>query len=54
MLLDMRYKAVRGYLPRKMFFQQLRTILFYMYFVTWDALMECMVQACEVEICDSG
>ena len=29
MLLDMRYKAVRGYLPRRMFFQQLRTILFY-------------------------
>jgi len=54
MLLDMRYKAVRGFLPRRMFFQQLRTILFYMYFATWDALMECMVQACEVEICDTS
>lgn len=54
MLLDARYKAVRGYLPRKMFFQQLRTILFYMYFATWDALMECMVQACEVEVCNTS
>ena len=54
MLLDMRYKAVRGYLPRKMFFQQLRTILFYMYFASWESLMECMVQACEVEVCDSS
>jgi hypothetical protein len=50
LLTDKRYKAIRNYWPRKTFFQQLRTLLFYMYFATWGALMECMVNAGEFEI----
>jgi hypothetical protein len=49
-LLDNRYRAIRNYFSRKMFFQQLRTLLFYMYFVTWDTLMEFMVNAGEFEL----
>ena len=49
-LLDKRYRAIRNYWSRKMFFQQLRTLLFYMYYATWDALMECMVNAGEFEL----
>ena len=50
LLTDKRYKAIRGYWPRKTFFQQMRTLLFYMYFATWEALMECMVNAGEFKI----
>lgn len=50
MLLDRRYKMIRGELPRQMFFQQLRTLLFYMYFASWETLMECMLRACELEL----
>jgi len=53
-LLDNHYKAIRGYLPRYMFFQQVRTLLFYTYFASWNALMECMVDACEIEVHDDG
>jgi hypothetical protein len=54
MLLDRRYQLIRSDLPRQMFFQQLRTLLFYMYFATWNALMECMLQACELKIENSS
>lgn len=47
-LLDARYRAIRGMMPRYEFFQQLRTLLLYMYFSSWGALMECMYQACEL------
>lgn len=48
MLLDKRYQTIRGDLPRMMFFQQLRTITLYLHFTSWDALMECMLQALEL------
>lgn len=47
-LLDKRYQLIRNHLPRKMFFQQLRTISVYLYFASWDALLECMLQAWEL------
>jgi len=50
LLTDKRYRAIRNYWPRKTFFQQLRTLLFYMYFATWSALMEWMVNAGEFSI----
>ncbi len=53
-LLDARYQALRGVLPRYQFFQHLRTLLFYMYFATWSALMACMLQGCELEGIDSS
>jgi hypothetical protein len=50
LLTDRRYRAIRSYWPKRTFFQHLRTLLFYMYFATWDALMECMVNAGEFDI----
>lgn len=47
-LLDKRYQLIRNHLPRKMLFQQLRTITVYLYFASWDALLECMLQAWEL------
>lgn len=44
-LLDERYQQLRGQWPRRMFFQQLRTVTLFLYFVSWDALLECMLQA---------
>lgn len=46
-LLDKRYQELRAHWPRKSFFQQLRTLMFYLYFVSWDALMNCMLQPLE-------
>lgn len=41
-LLDERYRNIRRYWPRESFFNQLRTLMMYFYFITWDALMEMM------------
>jgi hypothetical protein len=49
-LMDKRYKVMRNYWSRKTFFHQIRTLLFYMYFATWTALMEWMVNAGEFDI----
>jgi len=49
MLLDARYNALRHTCPRRLFFQQLRTLMFFMYFASWDALMELMVEGWELD-----
>lgn len=41
-LLDQAYIALRRYFPRAQFFQQLRTLLMYLYFATWETLMALM------------
>lgn len=48
-LLDERYQHIRRHWPRKMFFQQIRTATLLLYFVSWDALMECLLQALELD-----
>lgn len=53
-LLDSRYHAIRNDLPRRMFFNQLRTLMFYMFFSSWNALMAYMMQGCELEYRDTG
>lgn len=49
-LTDKRYRTIRNCWSRKFFFQQLRTLLLYMYFATWNALMEWMVNAGDYDI----
>ena len=44
-LLDERYQRLKGYYSRKFFFDQLRTITVFMYFVSWDILLENIYQA---------
>jgi len=45
-LTDDSYQKVRNHFSRKSFFNQFRTLLMYLYFMTWAALMEMMLTAC--------
>lgn len=45
-LTDKQYQGIRDYFPRESFFNQLRTLLIYMYFTTWGGLMALMLNAC--------
>ncbi len=45
-LTDKQYQAIRDYFPRESFFNQLRTLLMYLYFATWSGLMALMLNAC--------
>lgn len=45
-LTDASYQMVRKHFSRKSFFNQLRTLLMYLYFMTWATLMAMMLTAC--------
>lgn len=44
---DDHYRAIRTHYPRESFFNQLRTLIIYLYFMTWTALMQMMFNACQ-------
>jgi hypothetical protein len=44
---DERYRRIRDHYPRESFFNQLRTLLMYLLFVTWAAVMEMMLNGCQ-------
>lgn len=46
-LTDRAYQRIGDYFPRASFFNQLRTLLMYLYFATWSALMALMLNACK-------
>ena len=46
-LTDTRYRATRKYFSRKHFFNQMRTLLIYLHFMTWASLMIMMLSAFE-------
>jgi len=46
-LTDTRYAAIRAHSPRQSFFNQLRTLLRYLLFVTWATVMEMMLNSCQ-------
>lgn len=53
-LLDARYQAIRRDLPRSMFFSQIRTLMSYLHFASWDSLMELMMQELDLGYIDTG
>jgi len=53
-LMDANYRCLRQFLPRKRFFNDLRTLTCYLCFDSWDALMVFMIQALELEPPDTG
>lgn len=46
MITDTSYRSVRQNFPRKSFFNQLRTLLMYLYFASWTTLMTLMLTSC--------
>ena len=53
-LMDVRYQCIREFLPRKRFFNDLRTLTCYLCFDSWDALMRFMIEKLELNVPDTG
>ena len=53
-LMDARYRCIRGFLPRKRFFNDLRTLTCYLCFDSWDALLAFMIEKLELNVPDTG
>jgi len=49
-LMDSRYRCIRGFLPRKRFFNDLRALTCYLCFDSWDTLMAFMVEKLELDV----
>jgi hypothetical protein len=53
-LLDSSYRTIRQFLPRKIFFQDLRALTRYLCFDSWQALMAFMIQGLELQAPDTS
>ena len=53
-LLDSSYQRIRQFLPRKVFFNDLRALTRYLCFDSWDALMAFMITGLELEAPDTS
>ncbi len=53
-LMDARYRCIREFLPRKRFFNDLRTLTCYLCFDSWDALLVFMIEKLELNVPDTG
>ena len=53
-LLDPSYQRLREFLPRKVFFDDLRALTRYLCFPSWQALMAFMIRGLELEAPDTG
>ena len=53
-LLDSSYRTLREFLPRKVFFDDLRALTRYMCFESWQALMAFMINGLELEAPDTS
>jgi hypothetical protein len=53
-LLDSSYRTLREFLPRKVFFDDLRALTRYMCFDSWQALMAFMINGLELEAPDTS
>jgi hypothetical protein len=53
-LMDARYRCIRDFLPRKRFFNDLRTLTCYLCFDSWDALLAFMIEKLELNVPDTG
>ena len=53
-IMDSKYQAIRNYLPRKTFFDDIRALTRYLCFNSLDELLSFMMKGLELEIQDSG
>ena len=53
-LLDSSYRTIRQFLPRKIFFQDLRALTRYLCFDSWEVLMAFMIASLELEVPDTS
>jgi len=53
-LLDSSYQRLRRFLPRKVFFDDLRALTRYLCFDSWEALMAFMIKGLELDAPDTG
>ncbi len=52
--MDLKYQAIRDYLPRKTFFNDIRALTRYMCFNSLDELLSFMMKGLELKVYDSG